>query len=81
MVELDELTDDDREYIGRMVTKHVHYTGSVPGQRVLNDWHNLIRKFVKVMPTDYKRALAELSKSHLPTSTESETSPQAVVNV
>ncbi len=63
MVELDELADDDRNYIHRMVKQHVQYTGSVPGQRVLNDWDNLIGKFVKIMPVDYKRALAELAKA------------------
>jgi glutamate synthase domain-containing protein 2/glutamate synthase domain-containing protein 1/glutamate synthase domain-containing protein 3 len=63
MVELDELDDQDRKYIHKMVTKHVQYTGSVPGQRVLNDWSNMISKFVKVMPVDFKRALAELSKA------------------
>ena len=81
MVELEELTDEDREYIGRTITKHAHYTLSIPGQRVLNDWDNLIRKFVKVMPTDYKRALAEMAKAHLPTSEEAENAPKAVVNV
>ena len=41
----------------------MQYTGSVPGQRVLNDWDNLIGKFVKIMPVDYKRALAEMAKA------------------
>jgi len=81
MVELESLTDEDREYIGRSVTQHVQYTGSIPGQRVLNDWDKMIQKFVKVMPVDYKRALAEMSKAHLPTSAEAETAPKAVVNV
>src|SRR5271169_4579883 len=81
MVALEELTDDDREFIGRMVTKHVQYTGSVPGQRVLNDWDKMIQKFVKVMPVDYKRALSEMAKAHLPTSPEAEAAPTAVVNV
>jgi glutamate synthase (ferredoxin) len=63
MVELDELDERDRKYIRKMLTKHVEYTGSTPGQRVLNDWENMIGKFVKVMPVDYKRALAELSKA------------------
>jgi glutamate synthase domain-containing protein 2/glutamate synthase domain-containing protein 1/glutamate synthase domain-containing protein 3 len=63
MVEFDDLDDHDRKYIHKMVTKHVQYTGSVPGQRVLNDWNTMIGKFVKVMPVDYKRALAELSKA------------------
>ena len=63
MVELEELSDLDRQYVHEMVTKHVQYTGSPKGQRVLNDWNESIEKFVKVMPVDYKRALAELSKS------------------
>jgi glutamate synthase domain-containing protein 3 len=63
MVELDDLDDHDRKYIHKMVTNHVDYTDSQPGQRVLNDWKNMIGKFVKVMPVDYKRALAELSKA------------------
>jgi glutamate synthase (ferredoxin) len=63
MVELEEPADEDRAYIHRMVKQHVEYTGSVPGQRVLNDWGNMIGKFVKIMPVDYKRALAEMAKA------------------
>ena len=81
MVELEAVTDEDQEFIGKMLAKHVHYTGSEQGQRVINDWNNLIRKFVKVMPIDYKRALAEMAKAHLPTSMAEENKPEAVVNV
>ncbi len=62
MVELEELSDLDKDYVHKQITKHVQYTGSVPGQRVLNDWNNMVAKFVKVMPIDFKRALAELAK-------------------
>jgi len=81
MVALEELTDEDQEYIGRQLAKHAHYTGSEAAQRVLNHWHQLIKRFVKVMPVDYKRALAEMAKAHLPTSVPEETKPEAVVNV
>jgi glutamate synthase (ferredoxin) len=81
MVELEELTEEDEEYIGRQLAKHVHYTGSEAAQRVLNHWHQLIKRFIKVMPVDYKRALAEMAKAHLPTSVPEETKPEAVVNV
>lgn len=70
MVELDELTDDDKQYIHQMVAKHVQYTGSVPGRRVLDHWDTLIQKFVKIMPVDYKRALAELAKAELQAAAE-----------
>jgi glutamate synthase (ferredoxin) len=62
MVELDPLTDEDLEYIQMMVAKHTHFTGSTVGQRVLDRWDELSAKFVKIMPTDYKRALAELKR-------------------
>ncbi|HEY2881282.1 MAG TPA: glutamate synthase large subunit [Pirellulales bacterium] len=62
MVELEALTDDDKEYLRKQITKHVQYTGSVPGQRVLDNFDSMIGKFVKVMPTDYKRAMADLAK-------------------
>ena len=81
MVELEAITDEDQEFIGKMLAKHVHYTGSEQAQRVINDWSSLIRKFVKVMPIDYKRALAEMAKAHLPTSMAEENKPEAVVNV
>ena len=36
-------------------------TGSPVAARVLDDWDELLPRFVKVMPHDYKRALAELA--------------------
>ena len=62
MVELEPLVDEDLEYIQMMVAKHSHFTGSTVGQRVLDRWNELSTKFVKIMPTDYKRALAELKR-------------------
>jgi glutamate synthase domain-containing protein 3 len=40
----------------------VAYTDSGRGRQILAAWPTEQKKFVKVMPTDYKRALAELSK-------------------
>jgi glutamate synthase (ferredoxin) len=62
MVEIDPLTDEDLEYIQMMVAKHVHFTASAVGQRILDQWEELRHKFVKIMPADYKRALAELRR-------------------
>jgi len=42
-----------------LIEKHVRFTGSTVGQRVLADWASYLGKFVKVMPTDYKRVLLE----------------------
>ena len=58
MVELEELSDaEDQQMVWDMIKKHVDYTGSARGQYVLDNWQDLLPKFVKVMPIDYKRAL------------------------
>ena len=81
MVDLQPLEPEDLVWLHDVIAKHVHYTASEQAQRVLNDWKNMIRKFVKVMPVDYKRALTEMAKAHLPTSMAEENKPEAVVNV
>jgi glutamate synthase domain-containing protein 3 len=42
--------------------KHMTYTGSLYAGALLADWHDLQRRIVKVMPREYKRALAEQVK-------------------
>jgi glutamate synthase (ferredoxin) len=63
MVELEDLSDPaDQDTVLTMVRKHVKYTGSARGQWVLDNWRQMSGKFVKVMPTDYKRALKKLEE-------------------
>ena len=38
---------------------HFMYTGSRNAKRILDGWDAILPKFVKVMPIDYKRVLAE----------------------
>jgi glutamate synthase (ferredoxin) len=63
MVELEQPTAEDFDYIHAMVRRHVEYTDSARGQYVIENWDRVAAKFVKVMPTDYKRALAEMQKA------------------
>jgi len=60
MVALEELDGGDLDYLKSRIEKHVEYTGSSRGREILAAWPTEQKKFVKVMPTDYKRALAEL---------------------
>ncbi|MCC2639988.1 MAG: gltB [Nitrospira sp.] len=60
MVELEAVnTDDDKTLLHDMITAHFLYTGSRNAKRILDAWDSLLPKFVKVMPIDYKRVLAE----------------------
>lgn len=44
-----------------LIERHFKYTGSTRARNLLDDWTNARTKFVKVFPTEYKRALAELN--------------------
>jgi glutamate synthase (NADPH) large chain len=43
--------------IHALLVRHHQYTGSAVARRALDDWDNYIGKFVKVMPTEYRRVL------------------------
>ncbi len=58
-VDLDPLEEDDLEFLQRMVRNHFKYTRSAKADEVLRKWETLAKKFVKVFPRDYKRALDE----------------------
>jgi glutamate synthase domain-containing protein 3 len=63
LVELEEITKQDEETILRLVSRHFEYTRSRRAEEVLRKWHDLAKKFVKVFPLDYKRALADRLES------------------
>jgi len=60
MVELEAVeTDEDIAELKALIEKHAQFTDSAVAKRVLRDWNSYLAKFVKVMPTDYKRVLLE----------------------
>ncbi len=61
LVELEELEPGDVETIRELVEEHLERTDSAVAARVLDDWEGSLARFVKVMPRDYKRALADLA--------------------
>ncbi|MDJ0926201.1 MAG: glutamate synthase large subunit [Gammaproteobacteria bacterium] len=60
MVDLDPVEeDDDIVELRELIEQHLQFTGSAVASRVLDQWPDVLGQFVKVMPTDYKRVLAE----------------------
>ena len=57
MVELEACSLEDKNDIFSMIQKHYEYTGSTVAKFVLDDFNNQLKNFVKVFPTDYKKAL------------------------
>ncbi len=60
MVDLDriESAEDDAE-VRAMIERYIQHTGSPEAQAILDGWEESRAKFIKVMPRDYKRVLAE----------------------
>jgi len=61
MVEIEPVVDeDDKKSLFDMISKHVEYTNSKQGNRLLENWDESLPLFVKVMPQDYKKALEKI---------------------
>lgn len=59
-VELGPVRDPhDIAELRNLIENHRHYTASSVADHVLHDFHHLLPRFVRVMPTDYKRVLEE----------------------
>ena len=48
---------NDKEKLHEMIAKHVKYTGSEKGQRILDQFDEYVGKFKKIIPSDYKEML------------------------
>jgi glutamate synthase domain-containing protein 3 len=62
LVGFDEIGVEEGEQLRALVAEHAERTGSPLAERLLADWEGALACFVKVMPHDYKRALAELAE-------------------
>jgi glutamate synthase (NADPH/NADH) large chain len=51
----------DEEILKGLIERHLQYTRSERAKQLLGDWENSRRKFVKVFPGEYKRALGEIN--------------------
>jgi glutamate synthase (ferredoxin) len=64
MVQLEKMEDpEEAEEIRQMIHRHAQYTRSQRAFKILALWEQMLPKFVKVMPKDYKRVLQSLRKA------------------
>ena len=59
-IEFEEISEEVAAELKATIEKHVLYTDSKRGAELLADWHTSLNNFVKVMPTEYKKALLRL---------------------
>ena len=64
MVDLEPVTENaDIQTLRRLIETHSELTGSLNAKKVLDNWNDLLPKFIKVMPIDYKRILQKEKRS------------------
>ncbi|MEA3292474.1 MAG: glutamate synthase large subunit, partial [Pseudomonadota bacterium] len=55
-----DMTRFDAIRLRQLIENHLRYTNSAVAQRIVDNWSEMLPKFVKVMPVDYRRALVEM---------------------
>ena len=55
-----DMTRNDEERLLKLVKDHLRYTSSKKASEIMNNWDYFRPKFVKVMPTEYRKALEEI---------------------
>ena len=73
MVVLEELTDEDRDFLHDVVSRHGELTGSDVARRLLAGWPVAVSRFRKVMPLDYRRVLEVMRQAEADGLDEDET--------
>lgn len=68
---------EDIDRLRMLIERHVSYTDSLVGTRILASWDESLPSFVKIMPLEYRRAL-ELIREQETQSTESVTITEEV---
>jgi glutamate synthase (ferredoxin) len=65
MVETEALADPaEIARVRKLIQQHLDWTGSVRARQVLEDWEVALKRFVKVIPRDFKRMLACIARAH-----------------
>lgn len=57
-----DMREQDAERLHALLSRHAHYTNSAKAQAILKNFSGYLPKFKKIMPIEYRRALAELAK-------------------
>jgi glutamate synthase domain-containing protein 3 len=62
MVELEKVTQkSDTDLLRELIEQHRQYTGSPVADAILKNWNESLKKFHKVMPIEFKKALAQMA--------------------
>jgi glutamate synthase (NADPH/NADH) large chain len=58
-----DLSSGDAERLKALIQRHKNFTNSDVAAEILANWSVYLPKFRKVMPTDYRKALADMARA------------------
>lgn len=61
--QLIESDDEEIDAVKARLERHVALTNSVRGQQVLDDWDEILPRFIKVLPSDYERVIKAIARA------------------
>jgi glutamate synthase (NADPH) large chain len=71
----------DEALLKSLVVKHLRVTGSTVALRIMDNWETERKKFVKIFPHEYKRALTEQYASETQLANKTKSAPQVSAEV
>jgi glutamate synthase (NADPH/NADH) large chain len=60
-VDVNHIEQSDASILRTLIQAHLRYTGSERARQILDNFDAYLPKFVKIMPMEYRRALAEMA--------------------
>jgi glutamate synthase (NADPH/NADH) large chain len=57
-------SQEDKNEVRNMIIKHFEYTNSKTAKKVLDNWMEVEKQFIKVFPKDYQRVLAKIESEN-----------------
>ncbi|MEL6122291.1 MAG: glutamate synthase large subunit [Bacteroidota bacterium] len=62
MILVEALSQNDEKTLRQAIRDHFKYTGSLKALQILQSWEGSKKQFLKIMPIEYKRVLAEMAQ-------------------
>jgi len=63
MVEIEGVSTEDAVFLAQLLEEHHGRTGSRKAKQCLANWEGTLARFIKIVPTEYKRVLAQAAAS------------------
>lgn len=66
MVDLESVwQQDDKDMLKGLIDEHYRQTGSKRAKWILDSWQNMVGRFVKVIPVDYRKAMQRIKDKEI----------------